>query len=349
MTRMQFFHPETTGPRLRVHPVFLPFAGCPAGGRCIFCAQPLQTGCSPLAVPEVLAALRAEFEHLLATGAAPRELAFYGGTFTALPLEEQLACLDLAQEFRAKGLITRVRASTRPDRVEVDSLSALGAAGLDLVELGVQSFDDAALTAVRRGYDGATALAGCFAVREAGLALGVQLMPGMPGMDAAAFRRDMERTAEVSPETLRLYPCLVLAGTELARQWQEGLFTPWSLEETVPLLAEALLAAWGAGIRVIRMGLAPEPGLMQGGVLAGPQHPALGARARALALYLHISRRLLDAGVAAGAAFSLTVPRALSGEFWGHKGELKEPYAALGLTADRLRWRDDARIDLEAL
>ncbi len=349
MAYIQFLHPEKTASHPRVHPVFLPFAGCPAGeSRCVFCAQPLQTGRPASTVSAVLNEARADLDALLKRGAPPRELAFYGGTFTALSLDEQTACLDLANLFRKRGFVTRVRASTRPDRLDAGHLRVLRGAGLDLLELGVQSFDDAALLAARRGYDGRAAIRGCRLVAEAGLDLGIQLMPGMPGADAAVLVRDMDKTVELRPETLRLYPCLVLEGTDLARVWRAGGFSPWNLEKTLPRLAEATLRAWLANIKVIRTGLAPEAGLDEGGILAGPRHPALGMRVRARALCLYISRRLADIPLSRS-GFGLCLPRALLGEFWGHKGELKADYAALGLDFNRLRWRDDPQRFIEII
>ncbi len=346
MAHIRFSHPEPAGDPILVHPVFLPFQGCPGiRGRCIFCAQTVQTGRAVSPVADALSRARKELEEALSAGAPARELAFYGGTFTSLPWREQAACLDLAREYRERGLVARVRASTRPDAADAADLAALRDAGLDMLELGAQSFDGAVLARARRGYDGETVRAGCRAVLDAGLILGVQLMPGLPGMDGGTFLRDVDAALSLRPATLRLYPCLVLEGTELARMWRAGAFVPWSLEETLPLLARALAAAWAAKVRVIRMGLAPEPDLVRGGILAGPHHPALGARARGMALYLLIRERLGQG--APGGGFALSLPRRLQGEFWGHGGELKRAYADLGLIPGGVRWGDGPGIKIE--
>jgi len=287
-----------------------------------------------VALADVLARARAD---ILARPEAdgPVELAYYGGTFTALPSPWPERFLDLAAELRTLGRVCRVRCSTRPDAVTPALLASLRARGLDLIELGVQSFSDAALAASRRGYDGATALAACRMVRAAGLGLGVQLLPGMPGMEGPqglkAFARDIATVTglapESAPELVRLYPCLVLEGTELAGLWRAGSFTPWTLPDTVDALARALRSLWAAGIPAARLGLAEQAGLA---VLAGPRHPAIGQMARARALLLHV-RGLLAALPAP--ASTLYVPKRWQGEVLGQGNALRAEYAGLGLRA----------------
>ena len=222
--------------RTPVVPVFLPFRGCPV--RCVFCAQDVQTGladANPLpgtaaqAVPQVSTGIgqvlneaRQKLRHRHDAGHPPAELAFYGGTFTALPESELAACLDLAREALEQGWISSFRCSTRPDRVDAATLLRLRSAGCGVVELGVQSFNDSALAASRRGYTGATALAACATVRAAGLKLGVQLLPGMPGHNPQHFAHDVPTALAAGAHMLRFYPCLVLEGTGLAAMWREG-------------------------------------------------------------------------------------------------------------------------------
>lgn len=326
----RFAHPEPSRPaRARqpsILPVFLPFAGCPQ--RCIFCDQTAQTG----QAPEPLHALHARLEAQLTAspGAPPQELAFYGGTFTALPAPWPQRFLELAARFLSTGRITRVRCSTRPDAVDPAQLAALKVLGLSLVELGVQSFDDAALLASRRGYDGATARRACTTVRQAGLDLGIQLMPGLPGHSLRAFEDDVSQAAGYAPQLARLYPCLVLAGTPLAEAWRSGAYAPWDLEATVDALALALLTLWEAGVPAARLGLAEQEGLA---VLAGPRHPALGQLARSRALLLFVRQRLAALPEQQRAqARVLAAPRRLQGEVLGHKNALQHDYAKLGLT-----------------
>ncbi|MCC8193502.1 MAG: radical SAM protein [Deltaproteobacteria bacterium] len=335
MNALIFPAPEADRAKPRIQPVFMPFQGCPT--RCVFCAQALQTGERPRGVRDVLADLAAGLERAADEGEGPRELAFYGGTFTALPPADQFACLDLAARYRAKGLVTRVRASTRPDALSPAHLQALREAGLVMLELGVQSFCDTPLAVSRRGYTGEAARRACAMVRESGLALGIQLMPGMPGMLEEDFLRDIDETVGLDPAAVRLYPCLVLAGTALAAMFERGEFVPWPLEAAIPLLANALRAFWRADIPVIRIGLAPQDGLDHGGILAGPRHPALGDVVRSHALFGLLSEKASRLG---RPVEYLGLPRRFQGAFWGHKGGLKKAYAALGITPDTVTWHD---------
>ena len=339
-----------TGVRTPVVPVFLPFRGCPV--RCVFCAQDVQTGLAdakPLpgtaaqAVPQVSTGIaqvlneaRQNLRHRHDAGHPPAELAFYGGTFTALPESELAACLDLAREALEQGWISSFRCSTRPDRVDAPTLLRLRSAGCGVVELGVQSFNDSALAASRRGYTGATALAACATVRAAGLKLGVQLLPGMPGHNPQHFAHDVPTALAAGAHMLRFYPCLVLEGTGLAAMWREGSYKPWPLEATLDALAQGWLAAMRAGVPVIRMGLAPEPGLAQA-ILAGPVDGELGGRVKGRALLLAVREALqapdLRQKFLPESGFALRVPRAMQGFLWGAGGELRPAWAALGLRA----------------
>ena len=338
------------GGRQSVVPVFLPFRGCPV--RCVFCAQDVQTGIaetSPLlgsvdpaapqvsnGIAQVLHEARQNLRHRHNAGQPPAELAFYGGTFTALPENELSACLDMAREALEQGWISSFRCSTRPDRVDAATLLRLRSAGCGVVELGVQSFDDSALAASRRGYTGATALAACAAVRAAGLKLGVQLLPGMPGHTPQHFAQDVPKALAAGAHMLRFYPCLVLEGTGLAAMWREGNYSPWPLETTLDALAQGWLAAMRAGVPVIRMGLAPEQGLAEA-ILAGPVDGELGGRVKGRALLLAVREALqapdMRQKFLPECGFGLRLPRAMQGFFWGAGGELRPSWMALGLRA----------------
>lgn len=334
----RFDWPEPSRRRHAVVPVFLPFAGCPA--RCVFCAQHQQSGTGPRALDAALAQMDARLEERAQRGLPPAELGFYGGTFTAMPPAALDACLEAARRAAARGLACRARCSTRPDALTPNILEALKAAGFSMVELGVQSFHGGALAAARRGYDAAAARTACAMVREAGMELGVQLLPGMPGVTPDIFATDVRAAVEAGARALRFYPCQVLEGTELARQWRSGAYVPWSLEDALSALARAWLAARAAGAAVIRMGLAPEEGLREH-VLAGPAHPALGSMAQGLALFLAVREAAGENALAA-----LAAPRRCRGFFWGHQGGLRARWAETGITPERVSWHEGREIRL---
>lgn len=326
-----FPHPEPIRPTTRVWPVFIPFAGCP--GRCVFCAQDKQTGQDHARLGEILDTVIRELSEAGESGRGPYELAFFGGTFTALPDGFPEQFLESVARFRKSGLITRIRCSTRPDRVSVDGLARLKSLGLGMVELGIQSFDDAALVESGRGYAGAVARQACETVREVGLELGIQLMPGLPGDASGVFASDVEIAVSLTPDCVRLYPCVVMDGTPLAEAWRQGDYVPWSLEQAKSELAGAVLKFWQAGISVIRLGLAPEDE-MNASLLAGPWHPAFGQSVRALALFNLIHSRVEIFG---RIPRELLVPRSFSGEIFGHAKELVEKYEKIGLSKNKIR------------
>lgn len=333
----------------RIMPVFLPFAGCPR--RCVFCAQDRQTGQARAETASVKAILARAAASLglgphtpegRTNGAAwvgpalPQrlELAFYGGTFTALPETDFEAALALFGQARQLGVIACGRCSTRPDAVSSEVLARLVEAGLDLVELGIQSFDDHALRLTCRGYNALTAETGCRAVTAAGLQLGIQLLPGMPGVSPDIFLRDVDRALALRPACLRFYPCLVPEGTGLAELWRAGRYAPWTVEETVRTLGEGLRRAWKAGVAVVRLAVAPEADF-DAAVLAGPRHPALGSMIQAEALLRAIRTAVERLGRAPDL---LSLPRSCQGYMYGQHGALRAAWAAMELSPDRIRF-----------
>lgn len=323
-----------------VIPFFLPYAGCPH--RCLFCAQEKQTGhkekMTSLALSESFARFLCKISAIKTqhgNDVSP-DLGFYGGTFTLLPPTDQLAFLQAAKRYKKNGMIHDVRCSTRPDALEREHLSRLRGAGLNLVEAGVQSFDNRALALSRRGYTGETAREGCRAVRAAGLDLGIQLLPGMPGSTPESFLHDVAVALSLKPACLRFYPCLVIRDTPLAALWQKGLYQPWDEATTVSVLGQGLAAAWEAGVPVIRLSLAPEPDL-DAAILAGPRHQALGSCIQAEALFVLIAARVQAAG---SPPTRLLLPRECQGFFFGHRGSLRPRWQALGINPQRVIWTE---------
>lgn len=320
-------------------PFFLPFAGCPF--RCLYCAQDLVTGQEhhdPLSLR--FQRLHKELLQRRRPDRDPPQLAFYGGTFTALPLDAMNYCLEQAQHLLEQGLISALRCSTRPDALPDDRLLRLREAGMTTIELGIQSFDEGALRATERGYGSIKACEACTKVKDYGFELGVQLLPGMPGLSPGRFLKDVSHAISLGAGLLRFYPCQVLAKTKLAALWRKGLYSPWDLQTTLATLAVGYLKAQDAHVPVIRMGLAPEPSFLQAR-LAGPWHPSLGARVMARALYLAVLRAKGRAKLVC-----LRLPRRLQGFFFGEKGEMREKWARL---ACEILFGNVDRVELDLL
>ena len=334
---LRFSHPEPLQPRLRLLPVFLPFAGCP--GRCVFCDQHVQTGLGEVGLAEALA----DLERRLSRQDGPYGLGFFGGTFTGLSPAWQDRFLDLAARFAGPHGLAHVRLSTRPDRVDGATLHRLRARGVSMIELGVQTFSSPVLAAAGRGYDGPLAERACAMVREAGLDLGIQLLPGLPGHDAGMWREDVRRALALAPDVVRIYPCVVVRGTGLAGMFERGEYVPWTLETAVEECGRAVLAFWERGVRVIRLGLAGEPGLLEN-LVAGPWHPAFGNMARSTALRLHLEDRL---GRTPGTVGRIFLPRRLAGELWGHGRSNAPALARLGIVGENVNFWSESDILVE--
>ena len=249
--------------------VFVPHAGCPH--RCSFCDQRAISGQTKAPTPaEVTAALQQAVNELPETMEA--EIAFFGGSFTAIDRPQMEALLNAAFPFVDGKKITGIRCSTRPDAVDREVLQVLKAYGVTSVELGAQSMDDTVLSLNHRGHTAKDVVTAATLIRQSGLELGLQMMTGLYGATKESDRLTARRLTELAPDTVRIYPALVLENTRLAQLYREGKYIPPTLEDTVDLCAELLEEFERHGIRVIKLGLHADS-VSQ--VVAGPAHPAL--------------------------------------------------------------------------
>lgn len=278
-------------------PFFIPHEGCPH--RCVFCDQRIITGASSIIKPEdILPTLRRCIQSgkCTASGASPRwEAAFYGGSFTCMPVSAQEAYLQQAAAARDEGLIVNIRLSTRPDGISVPILELLKGYGVETVELGVQSMDDEVLRLSCRGHTALQSRDALRLLKSYGFKAGVQLMPGLPGADAASDLLSVREVIELRPHIVRIYPTVVIRGTELHKMHLQGQYRPLDLDEAIPLTAGILLLFQEEGIPVIRLGLQDSPalaGLQKGALVAGPHHPALRQLVES-----YIQRRLAERGL----------------------------------------------------
>ena len=257
-----------------VIPFFISHLGCPH--RCVFCDQEKIAGARG-ALPGAGELLDKIALYRASSPGRELEVAFYGGTFTALPRDDQQYLLAALQPLLASGYLSSLRLSTRPDAVDRETASFLMEMGVGTVELGVQSMHDEVLRLSGRGHSARDAELAIRVLQGAGLRVGVQLMPGLPGDSEERSLASLERVLSLEPSFLRIYPTLVIAGTELAALYLAGSYHPQSLDQAVSLCKRMLLAARRAGVPVVRLGLQPTAELESPGVLlAGPFHPAFG-------------------------------------------------------------------------
>jgi len=251
-------------------PIFIPFGGCPS--ICVFCDQKGLTGNPP---PPTTTEVRERVEAYLGTwkGRGRKEVAFYGGTFTALPLETQEAYLGSVKGYLTQGVIDGVRVSTRPDRVSDADVVFMKERGVDTVELGVQSMDERVLELSGRGHSGEDSVRAVNVLKKHGMVTGIQIMPVLPGDDYRSVINTAKEVIGLSPQFVRVYPVLVLKDTPLEGMYLRGEFTPWALDDMVMVCKDISALFERAGITIIRMGLHPGEGLRKS-VVAGPYHPS---------------------------------------------------------------------------
>lgn len=321
----------TAHQRGKIFPIFIPFLGCPF--RCIFCSQEKQTGTKNTALEQILLNKKQEFLEFLEKRTYPLiDIAFYGGTFTALPEKDFFLCLDFfkfcKEQAENKGIVLQGRCSTRPDSLDNNhALTILKEYGINLIELGIQSFNDRVLFASKRGYDSHTAQRACTKVLLNGYELGIQLMAGLPMQDTAVFLADVQKALSLNPHCLRYYPCLVPQGTQLAELYLQGKYQTWNNEETVNIVGEALALAWEKHIPVIRLSVAPEMEFDKT-ILAGARSPSLGSAIMGKALFLSVQKKICSKA-SKDQKIYLNVPKKTQGFLFGEKNILKKEWEKL--------------------
>jgi histone acetyltransferase (RNA polymerase elongator complex component) len=253
-------------------PFFISHSGCPH--QCVFCNQINITGYNK-SFDISLVPRRIEEYLVFDPGDDPVQVAFYGGSFTALPAEIQTAYLEAVRPFIATGRVKGIRLSTRPDCITTEGIALLKKYHVDTIELGAQSMDDRVLALSERGHTAADTMHAVSLLRKEAFLIGLQLMPGLPGDSTEGFMKTVEKTISLKPDFVRIYPALVIKGTPLAELYRIRRYSPLSLDEAVALCKRALLNFEETGVEVIRMGLQPTEELEKPGtIIAGPYHPA---------------------------------------------------------------------------
>ena len=249
--------------------LFVPHLGCPH--RCVFCDQTAISGAGrPITKEDVVSACETAMRTPHRQEDA--EIAFFGGSFTAVDRSVQRMCLETAAPYLKTGF-SGIRVSTRPDAVDEDSLRFLKHYGVTAVELGAQSMDNAVLALNERGHTAEETAGAAALVKEYGFSLGLQMMTGLPGATDQTDRNTADALIGLRPDTVRIYPTVVLRNTALTRMYAAGKYTPPTLGQSVTLCAELLNRFHAAGIPVIRLGL-HAGGNISENYVAGPYHPA---------------------------------------------------------------------------
>ena len=199
------------------------------------------------------------------------EIAFFGGSFTAIDREYMISLLDAAREF--EGVFSGIRISTRPDAIDAEILALLKEYGVAAIELGAQSMDDHVLALNERGHSAEDVRTASRLIKSFGFSLGLQMMTGLYGSDFDKDRHTAEEFIALEPDTVRIYPTVVMKGTALEKYFLNGSYKPYTLKESVELCAELIRKFEDNKINIIRVGLHYSDSLIENGYCEN-YHPA---------------------------------------------------------------------------
>ena len=260
-------------------PIFVPHLGCP--NDCTFCNQKSISGQTKQVTAKDVKQTIEEYLKSFKNENLHKEVAFFGGSFTGIEQEKQKELLEAAYEFIKTKQIQSIRISTRPDYIDKEKLQLLKKYGVKTIELGVQSTNDYILKKCRRGHTFEDVKRASKLIRRHGFILGHQMMIGLPESTKIDELNTAKDLAKLKPKIVRLYPVLVIKGTELEKEYQNGEYEPVPLSQAVERCKELYYFFTHKKITVIRMGLQntdiiSDPKNAKSEVVAGPYHEAFG-------------------------------------------------------------------------
>lgn len=253
-------------------PIFVPHMGCPHA--CIFCDQKRISGTLTKQSPELAKDILIKSFSTIEDGSEV-EIAFFGGSFTAIPEDEMIAYLELTKPYIGSGKASGIRLSTRPDAITPHILDILEMYKVSTIELGVQSLDEEVLRESQRGHGIEDVHRACQLIKQRRISLGIQTMLGLPKDNFQKSLATAKAVIGLKPQMVRIYPVIVLKHTALEDYYLKGKYTPLSVDEAVEWCAEILPLYTESGIRILRVGLQGSDTL-EDAIVAGPYHPAFG-------------------------------------------------------------------------
>ena len=216
--------------RNSIIPVFVPHLGCP--NDCVFCNQRRISGHIEPATAQTVRNAIEEAAALTPPG-TKRQLAFYGGSFTAIPEARQLELFEATQPYLADGTISSIRLSTRPDAIDGAVLKRLKKYGVTVVELGAQSMCDRVLELSGRGHDSADVENASELIKASGFDLILQMMTGLPGDTDESCVETAKKIVALEPDGVRIYPTVIVRDTVLCDMWRAGTYKEHTVEDAV--------------------------------------------------------------------------------------------------------------------
>ena len=271
--------------------IFVPHIGCP--NKCSFCNQRYITGAcwAPGAKDVEKAVAKAKGSKNFDSKTA--EIAFFGGSFTAINRNYMTELLKAAERYVKDGTVKGIRISTRPDAIDSEILTLLKERHVTSIELGAQSMNDRVLRMNNRGHTAGDVERASRLIREYGFELGLQMMTGLYGDSDSSAIKTAERLIALQPDTVRIYPTIVLKDTDLAALYADNIYKPQTLDGAITLVAKLYKMFTENGIRVIRLGLHT---IEENAYIAGPWHPAFSELCQSQLMLTGVLSRLQEKG-----------------------------------------------------
>lgn len=166
-----------------------------------------------------------------------------------------------------------IRISTRPDCIDKEILKVLKQYGVTSIELGAQSMVDDVLMANNRGHNAVDVVNASKLIKDYGFSLGLQMMTGLYKSD---YEKDIYTAKEfikLKPDTVRVYPTVIMKNTDLEIYYKSGDYIPYLLEKSVDLCSEIIMMFENKNINLIRLGLHYSDSLVNNSVFDN-YHPA---------------------------------------------------------------------------
>ena len=257
--------------------IFVPHLGCP--NDCIFCNQKSISGQKKSVTKEEAKQIIDNYLKEIKDDDAQIEIAFFGGSFTAIEKEKQEELLQVAYEYIKEEKVESIRISTRPDAIDKETLKRLKKYKVKTIELGVQSSNDYILKRANRGHTFQDVKKASKMIRWNGFKLGHQMMVGLPESTRIDEINTAKALVKLKPKMVRIYPVLIVKNTELEKEYEEGKYEPLSIVQAVEVCKDIVRIFADKNIDIIRVGLQStdeisDPENEKSEVVAGPYHPA---------------------------------------------------------------------------
>ena len=234
-------------------PIFIPHRGCK--NECVFCNQRRISGETRDVTEQEIRCEISKYLDMYKDNTRKKQIAFFGGSFTGLEIEDQVRFLNVANEYIQKGLVQSIRISTRPDYISELILKILKQKNVEIIELGVQSMDDEVLRAAKRGHTAEQVVNASNIIKKYGFKLGHQVMVGLPQSTMEKEIYTMKKCIELNPDIVRIYPVYVLKESKLWDMYRDKEYIPLTLEDAVKRASAMYTLCVEKGINVIRIGL----------------------------------------------------------------------------------------------